>query len=418
MQSTSVSSSSGNQSSSLLSAAVIVAALGYFVDIFDLLLFSIVRKTSLLSIGVAEVDQVSKGLLLHNLQMIGMLLGGVFWGILADKKGRLSVLFGSIFLYSVANIANGFVHSVTQYAICRIISGIGLAGELGAGITLVAESLPKEKRGYGTMIVATIGVSGAVVAGLVGEFFDWRVTYIIGGALGIGLLLLRINTVESSLFQHAEETDSKTRGQFLTIFQKKERFLRFLYSILIAVPIWYVVGTLIQLSPEIAKELGVMGDIKAGRAVMFCYGGLTLGDLGSGLVSQLFKSRKKAILAFIIGLCGSVFLYFTLGRNATPEMFYGICLLLGFFSGYWAVFVTTAAEQFGTNLRGTVATCAPNFVRASVVPMSLTFTLLKMNLSLANSAIIIGIVVLAMSIFACIKLQETFYTDLNFYEKD
>jgi MFS family permease len=407
-----------NQSQSLLSAAVIVAALGYFVDIFDLLLFSIVRKASLASIGVPEIDQVSKGILLHNLQMIGMLVGGVVWGVLADKKGRLSVLFGSIFLYSIANIANGFVQSVSQYAICRIISGIGLAGELGAGITLVAESLPKEKRGYGTMIVATIGVSGAVVAGLVGEFFDWRTTYIIGGVLGVGLLLLRINTVESSLFQHAETTDSATRGQFFMLFKKKERFLRFFYSILIAVPIWYVVGTLIQLSPEIAKELGVTADIKAGRAVMFCYGGLTIGDLGSGLVSQFFQSRKKAVLTFLIGLCFSVLLYFTLGRNAGPEIFYGICLLLGFFSGYWAVFITTAAEQFGTNLRGTVATSAPNFVRASVVPMSLMFTFLKMYLSLTFSATIIGIIVLGISIFACTQLKDSFHSDLNFFEKD
>lgn len=403
-------------STSIINAAVIVASLGYFVDIFDLLIFSIVRKSSLTSIGVPEVDQVSVGLMLHNLQMAGMLLGGVVWGIIADKKGRLSVLFGSIALYSIGNIANGFVTNVTTYAICRIISGIGLAGELGAGITLVAESLPKEKRGYGTMIVATVGVSGAVVAGLVGEFFSWQMTYIIGGVLGIMLLLLRINTVESNLFKHAEVDQAHERGQFFSLFTSKDRFGRFLNSILIAVPIWFVIGTLIQLSPEFAKELGVQGPITAGRAVMFCYGGLVIGDFASGLFSQLIKSRLKVIMFFILCLGGTTAAYLILGRNASPDFFYTICALLGFFAGYWAVFVTVAAEQFGTNLRGTVATSAPNFVRASVIPMSLTFTFLKFHTNMISAAAIVGGVVITMALISNLMLKDTFHKDLDFYE--
>lgn len=402
----------------LLNAAVIVAALGYFVDIFDLLLFSIVRKTSLLSIGVAEADQVTVGLFLHNLQMIGMLFGGVFWGILADKKGRLSVLFGSIFLYSIANIANGFITNVTWYAICRVISGIGLAGELGAGITLVAESLPKEKRGYGTMIVATIGVSGAVVAGLVGEFFDWRTTYIIGGALGLALLFLRINIVESSLFKDAESDHSHNRGQFLSIFKKKERFMRFLNSILIAVPIWFVIGTLIQLSPELARELGVMEPVVAGRSIMFCYGGLVFGDFMSGGVSQILKSRTKAVMIFLVGLLIGIILYFKATSGVSAMSFYIICSVLGFFAGYWAVFVTISAEQFGTNLRATVATSAPNFVRGSVVPMSLAFTYLKSQTSMVNAAMTVGTVVMILAVFANLQLKDSFDKDLNYYEID
>lgn len=407
---------SQSTNTSIINAAVIVASLGYFVDIFDLLLFSIVRKTSLASIGVPEADQVTVGLMLHNLQMAGMLVGGVVWGIIADKKGRLSVLFGSIALYSIGNIANGFVTNVPFYAICRIVSGIGLAGELGAGITLVAESLPKEKRGYGTMIVATVGVSGAVVAGLVGEFFSWQMTYIIGGVLGIMLLLLRINTSESDLFKHAEVDHKHERGQFFSLFTDKSRFSRFLNSILIAVPIWFVIGTLIQLSPEFAKELGVQGPVTAGRAVMYCYGGLVLGDFGSGLFSQLLKSRLKVIMLFVLCLAGTTAAYFILGRNATVDFFYMICAALGFFAGYWAVFVTVAAEQFGTNLRGTVATSAPNFVRASVIPMSLSFAFLKGHMSMITAASLVGAIVLTIAVIANLMLKDTFHKDLDFYE--
>jgi MFS family permease len=411
-----------NKNGKILTAAVIVAALGYFVDIFDLLLFSIVRKPSLASLGLNESQQVDLGLLLHNIQMIGMLIGGVIWGVLGDKKGRLSVLFGSIALYSVGNLANAFVQNVFQYGVCRLISGIGLAGELGAGITLVTETLPKEKRGYGTMIVATIGVSGAVVGGLVGEIFSWRTTYIIGALLGFLLLLLRINTAESLLFKNAvhDLKNADQLGKFSMIFKRKERFFRFFNSILIAVPIWYVVGTLIQLAPEFAKALGVQGDITAGRAVMICYSGLVFGDLTSGLLSQILKSRNRAVLIFQLFLLAAISAYFILGKGASSFLFYSICAVLGFFTGYWAVFVTIAAEQFGTNLRATVATSAPNFVRASVVPISIAFTLLrtKLGFDILTAAIIVGAVVMFLAVVANLLLKDTFHSDLDFFEVD
>ena len=402
---------------SLITPAVIIASLGYFVDIFDLLLFSIVRKPSLASLGLDEAAQVSEGLFLHNLQMTGMLIGGILWGILADKKGRLSVLFGSILLYSIGNLANAFVHSVEAYAVCRLIAGIGLAGELGAGITLVAETLSKEHRGYGTMIVATVGVSGAVVAGLLGEFFDWRTTYIIGGVLGLGLLLLRINTAESMLFQKAEAGTAE-RGNFFSLFTQWNRFRRLALCVLSAVPIWYVIGTLVQLSPELSREMGVIDPITAGRAVLFCYTGLVLGDFASGALSQWIKSRVKVMVGFIAGTALTALYYFNGLQGAGQVEFYTVCVALGFFAGYWAVFVTVAAEQFGTNLRGTVATSAPNFVRASVVPMSLSFKALQGDFGIPGAAQIVGAVVLAVAIFCALRIQETFGKDLGYYEVD
>jgi len=402
---------------SLVTPAVIVASLGYFVDIFDLLLFSIVRKPSLASLGLDEAAQISEGLFLHNLQMIGMLIGGILWGILADKRGRLSVLFGSILLYSVGNLANAFVHSVEAYAVCRLIAGIGLAGELGAGITLVAETLSKEHRGYGTMIVATVGVSGAVVAGLIGEYFDWRTTYIIGGVLGFALLLLRINTAESLLFQHAEQGPA-SRGNFFSLFTQWDRFRRLALCVLSAIPIWYIIGTLVQLSPELARELGVIEPITAGRAILFCYTGLVFGDFASGALSQWFQSRVKVIVAFITGTALATLYYFNGLAGAGQVEFYAVCVALGFFAGYWAVFVTVAAEQFGTNLRGTVATSAPNFVRASVVPMSLSFKALQGTYGIPGAAQWVGACVIAIALFAALRLTETFGKDLGYYEID
>jgi putative MFS transporter len=401
----------------LATPAVIIASLGYFVDIFDLLLFSIVRKPSLASLGLDEAAQVTQGLFLHNLQMTGMLIGGILWGVLADKRGRLSVLFGSILLYSVGNLANAFVHSVEAYALCRLIAGIGLAGELGAGITLVAETLSKEHRGYGTMIVATVGVSGAVVAGLIGEFFDWRTTYIIGGVLGLALLLLRINTAESMLFQNAEQTD-EARGNFFSLFTQWGRFRRLALCVLSAVPIWFVIGTLVQLAPELAHELGVTDPITAGRAILFCYSGLVFGDFASGALSQWVKSRVKVIVAFIAGMALTTLYYFNHLEGAGHVEFYTVCVFLGFFAGYWAVFVTVAAEQFGTNLRGTVATSAPNFVRASVVPMSFAFTALKPEYGIPGAAQWVGAAVMAIALFAALRLQETFGKDLGYFEVD
>ncbi len=284
-------------SKTVFTTAVIVAALGYFVDIYDLLLFSIVRKASLESIGYSGADLEKYGLMLINIQMAGMLIGGILWGMWADKRGRLSVLFGSIVLYSLANILNGFASDIIFYAILRFVAGIGLAGELGAGITLVAESLPKEKRGYGTMIVATIGVSGAVFAGIISRYFDWRTCYFIGGALGIALLILRISVYESGLFQKITEQEVK-RGNFFQLFSNRKTFLKYLNCIVIGMPTWFTIGILVTFSPEFSKMLNVSGVIKGGDAIMFTYCGITVGDFACGFLSQLLKAEKKRCLLF------------------------------------------------------------------------------------------------------------------------
>jgi putative MFS transporter len=399
-----------------VSMAILVAALGYFVDIYDLILFSIVRVASLRSIGVADADLLRTGVLLLNMRMGGMLVGGVFWGVLGDKRGRLSVLFGSICLYSIANIANGFVHTVEGYAALRLVAGIGLAGELGAGVTLVSELMGRESRGYGTTVIATVGICGAVVAALVGDFFDWRTAYFVGGALGVALLLLRIGVYESGMFEQLKAQQHVRRGNFLSLFANRERARRYVCVILIGIPIWYVVGVLITFSPEFGRAFGMRELPSAGTAVLFAYVGLAIGDVASGTASQLLRSRKKVVLAFLSMTAVGVGLYFTVAASSLVT-FYVVCVTLGFAAGYWAVFVTIASEQFGTNIRATATTSVPNFVRGAVVLLTSAFQAATPPLGVVGSGIAVGTVALVLGFASLTALDETFAKDLDFVEE-
>jgi len=400
----------------IFSLPVIVAALGYFVDIYDLVLFSIVRVPSLKSFGLAGQELINYGVYLLNMQMIGMLVGGVLWGWLGDKKGRLKIMFASILIYSLANLANGIAWSLPMYAALRFIAGVGLAGELGAGITLVAEVLPTKIRGYGTMLVASIGVSGAILANVVANTYEWRNAFFIGGLLGLFLLAARVKVAESGMFKTMESKSDVSRGNMLTLFTDRSRFFRYLNSIMIGVPIWFVVGVLITFSPEFATELGITGVVSAGNAVMYCYLGLVLGDLSSGLLSQLLQSRKRVVLLFLLLTVGAVALYF-LQIGQSPQFFYIVCALLGFAGGYWAIFVTVAAEQFGTNLRATVATTVPNLVRGMVVPITILFQFFRGHLGMEIGALVVGSICIIAAFLSLNALEETFHKDLNYYEE-
>ena len=419
-----------NRSALLL---ITVAALGYFVDIYDLILFNVVKKESLISLGyTSETDLKNYGLQLFNWQMGGMLVGGILWGILGDKKGRLKVLFGSILLYSAANVANAFVDNITSYAIIRFIAGVGLAGELGAGITLVAEVMSKETRGYGTMIIVTFGALGAVLAAIVGgesagisnviesittiHLENWQVAYVIGGVLGLLLLALRIGTFESDMYKkvHHEEV---SRGDFLSLFKDKTIFLKYLKCILIGLPVWYAIGILIALAENFGGSLlNVDGKVINGQAVMYAYLGLSVGDLISGLLSQLFKSRRKVVMLYLGFSAIVMWMYFgtTAGRSA--DWFYFVCFLVGAGTGFWALFVTIAAEQFGTNIRSTVTTTVPNFVRGAVIPITASFKALEGSIGTLNAAVFVGIVCLLLSFWAIWGVDETFSKELNYTE--
>jgi MFS family permease len=404
--------------SGIFSLAVVVAALGYFVDIYDLLLFTIVREPSLRGINVADADMVVASTKIINWQMLGLLIGGVLWGILGDKKGRLSVLFGSILLYSAANFATGFIQTVPQYALARFIAGIGLAGELGAGITLVSELLPKEKRGIGTSLVAGIGLSGAVAAYFTYNLTkDWRLCYMIGGGLGLGLLVLRISVAESGMFSQAKASSAQ-RGNFFMFFTNKTRFRKYILAILIGLPTWYVIGILVNLSNRFAGELYGLKTLDSGRAVMFAYAGISLGDIAIGLVSQWFKSRKKALFLFYgLTILGVLFYFSPLNRSNASM--YAVCGFLGFATGFWAIFVTMGAEQFGTNIRATAATTIPNMVRGALVLINLLFiNLLQGSLgwSFLSSGIVTGVIVISITLVAAYFTEETFHKDLDYLE--
>jgi putative MFS transporter len=392
---------------------VLVASLGYFVDIYDLLIFSIVRKSSLLGIGVKAADVLPKGVFIINVQMFGLLLGGILWGVLGDKLGRLKVLFGSILLYSLANFANGMVHDVTTYAVVRFIAGIGLAGELGAGITLVSETLSKEKRGYGTMIVAAIGLLGAGAAVMVAKY-GWRDAYFVGGGLGIVLLLLRIGTFESGMFKNIDNTNV-SKGNFFILFNNWERFKKYLCCILIGAPLWYVVGVLITLSPEFGKALNAKDTLNAGDGILYGYIGIAIGGIIAGLLSQVTKSRKLVMFIFLLLSAISIVVYLN-STGLTSKHFVWLCFFMGCASGHWTTFITIAAEQFGTNIRATVATTVPNFVRGSLIPINFAFVAFKDHYGMITSGYIMMAILTIVALFAVSQLKETFGKELNYVE--
>lgn len=432
---------------------IVVASLGYFVDIYDLVLFNVVKKESLeyinqvKAMGWTPQQLKETGIMLFNWQMIGMLIGGLIWGIWGDKQGRKSVLFGSILLYSLANIVNAFTLDLTAYAVVRVIAGIGLAGELGAGITLVSETMSKEKRGWGTMVIVTFGALGAVLAALVGSkghyvaellthvtgyaFQNWQVVYIIGGVLGLLLLLMRAGTLESGMFKGMKESAVR-RGNFLMLFTDGRTLLKYLACILIGLPIWYMIGVLVSLSQDVfSLELGLAGPdgkslVSNGSAVMYCYLGLSVGDFLSGLLSQLLRSRKQVVLLFI-GMSTALMVWFLFfSQGISPGMYYLMCFLIGTSTGYWAIFVTIASEQFGTNIRSTVTTTVPNFVRGAVVPITLGFSALSGSLaggtpaagdgSNVTAAAVVGAVCMLLALVATLSVKETFGKDLNYFE--
>lgn len=406
--------------SAIFNLTVLVAALGYFVDIYDLQLFNLVSKPSLRGIGITDEAAIKYwDVRLFNVQMIGMLVGGIIWGVMGDLKGRKSILFGSIVLYSIANILNGMVDNTTQYQIVRFFAGLGLAGELGAAITLVAEIMSKEHRGYGTMLIVSVGALGAVAAFFITSHVDWRVSYYIGGGLGLALLLLRFGTFESTMFDSVK-TEKVSRGNFLSLFTNRERFVKYLFCILIGVPVWYCIGVLMKFSEQFAEGWGidVSGDkgVQIRRtAIMLSYIGLCVGDLLSGYLSQVFRSRKKIVIGYLLASATLAVLYVNM-KSDSLTLFNVMCFLLGCATGYWALFVTIASEQFGTNIRATATTTVPNFVRGFVVPLTLGFTALSEISGDIQAAMVVGAISIGLALIATIGIKETFGKDLNYVE--
>lgn len=399
-----------------LGFAILVSALGYFVDVYDIILFNAVRVPSLQALGLVGEQLTNVGLSLITLQLLGMLLGGIAWGILGDKRGRLSILFGSIFLYSSATLANAFVTSIEMYGILRFIAGFGLAGEMGAGITLVNELMTKEKRGYGTMIIATSGIFGGIAGGLAGNFLNWQTAYILGGCGGFVLLLLRMGVRESTLFTRIKNQQNITKGNLLLFFRSRALFAKYFKCLLVGAPFWVFIGLFMALAPEMANALQVSGPVTAALAILYFNIGLGVGDLSSSIVSQLLGSRKKAIQLYLGITFISVMIFLTL-KEPSVTLFYSLCAILGIGSGSWAIFLMVATEQFGTNMRATVATSLPNFVRGMGIPLMALLNILKPQVGILPSLGIISLASITLAFVSICSLQETFGTHLDFVEQ-
>ena len=399
-----------------------VAGLGYFVDLFDLLLFSVVRRASLTALGSTSL--LDDGAWIQNVQLVGLMIGGIGWGMIGDRRGRRTVLFGSILLYSAATLANAFVTTVPQYALARFVAGIGLAGELGAALTLVSELVRPSQRGTATALVAMLGVLGAVAAALVGDQMDWRWAYATGGLMGFTLLVLRLGVRESALFMRGS-ADGQARGRLRSLFATRERIVRYLRSVLIGIPIWFAVPILVTFAPELAMAVGVAEPVSAAKAVLWFYACTSLGDVSSGLLSQQLRSRRLAVAVFLAVLTVAV-LWLLLGGVRTANGYLAIVGLLGFGGGYWAVMITMAVEQFGTDLRATVGTSVPTFVRASAVPITLLFLTLRDALHISpwagqgdvrSAALLTGLLCVVPAIWALATTSETYGRDLRFNEE-
>lgn len=399
----------------LWNSTVVISSLGYFVDIYDLILFSIVRIPSLKSIGVPESELMSRGVSLLNMQMGGMLLGGLLWGMLGDKKGRVSVLYGSILLYSLANIANAFVSSFEMYAVLRFISGIGLAGELGAAVTLVTEALPQSHRGYGVGLVASVGILGAIFAAAVSDFFSWQTAYIVGGLMGLALLVFRMKMKDSMLFHEMKENSDVQKGKILMFFTDRKRFFNYLSCVFIGTPNWFIIGVLVAFAPEITSHLSATEPVLVSKGIGWLYLGLSLGDLASACLSQWIRSRRKVVFLFLCASLPIISIYLT-RRGQDPFFYYMLFFIMGVFNGYWAVSITIAAEQFGTNLRATAATSVPNFIRAMVIPLTLGVQSLQGSLGLIGAVSTVALVCFGCAFTALYFLEETYSKDLNFVE--
>jgi putative MFS transporter len=399
----------------IFSLPVIVGALGFFVDVYDLLVFGVTRKVSLKELGLNPDEVLTTGENILSIQMIGLLVGGIIWGIMGDKKGRKSVLFGSIILYSLATIANGMVKDPTAFAILRFIAGVGLAGELGASVTLTSEILPKEKRGLAATVIACAGVMGMITAYFMNQAFDWRMCYYIGGGMGLLLLFLRMGVLESSMFDKIKNADVR-RGDFLMFFTSKDRFSRYIRSVLIGLPVWYVIGILMTFSDEFAKQLGI-GTIDPGKALMFQYVGLAFGDFSAGLISNIIRSRKKALFIFyaIVTVFIIAFFRYSGGENG----FYWICAGMGFGAGISVLYIAMSAEQFGTNMRASAAISIPNFVRGFLPLMLLLFKGLRTikGIDYITAGWITGVIIMVVAFVAVIFTKETFAKDLDFVER-
>ncbi len=402
---------------SILSIPVIVGALGFFVDVYDLLLFSIVRKPSLESFHLSPDQVLSQGEWIISLQMFGLMIGGFFWGVMGDKKGRLSVLFGSIVLYSLATIANGMAQNVFQYSLTRFIAGLGLAGELGASITLVCEMLPKEKRGIASSVIASVGVLGAITAFIVYKIFnDWRICYYIGGGMGLLLLFLRMGVLESSMYSEIAGAEVQ-KGNLWMLFNNKSRFFRYMKGVAIGLPVWFVIGILITFSDQFGKKLGIQEVIEPGKAIMYQYVALCFGDLSAGILSNIIKSRKKTLFIFFGILAFFMVMYFTM-QNGTAERMYWLCAGLGFGSGISVLYITMSAEQFGTNLRATTAISIPNVVRGLLPLIILLFKGVRtLTGNYINGGWITGAFFLLLAVVAAIYTKETFGREMNYIEE-
>lgn len=396
----------------VLNATVIVTALGYFIDLFDYYVFLVTRQKVLTDFGFSGSQLMETGLYMVNLQFAGLLVGGVIFGVLGDKIGRKQSLLGSILLYSIATLASGMTHNIDVFAALRFIAGIGIAGEVGVGVTMVSETMDKNRRGLGVTAFIGVGLLGVVAAALMSELLHWRTCYIIGGLAGLLLLVTRIWVMEPQMFTDLNK--SVKRGSFRVLFASPDGVRRYVLCILLAVPVFFGVSIIATLSPELSIALGASPPASVSTTMIIAYTMMVIGEIVIGLLSQRLKSRKKVIALFLVLMAITLGVGFHNGAlDATG--YYILAGVVGFFMGYWVNFIALSAEQFGTNVRSLAANTIPNFTRGTTIAINMAFLALKDD-GVVYAASIVGFTVIVIALLALWKLPETFGKDLDYTE--
>lgn len=403
---------------------ILVASLGYFVDAYDLIIASVVRSSAIVELGLAQVgtpEHTKYAQLFEYVQSAGILLGGIIFGVYSDKKGRKKALYYSIAIYSIANILNGLLSASvpfvgTVYCILRFICGFALAAELSIGIVMISETMKAKHRGYGTMIVVSFGILGAVLAAVLFEFIGihWQTLYLIGGIAGVLLLIFRFSVKETNPFLDLENQESE-RGSWVMIF-KNRRLLKILFNaILLGFPIYFFISIPIKFATDYGKELGLT--IKGTIPIIVFYIAMSVSDIIANYLCQLFENRKK-VLYFYLGLCTiSVFLLHFYPPTTPEQYFYLFSPLMGFASGYWALLITFTNEQIGTNIRSTYTTAVPNVVRSLFIPIQLLLTVLQPTFGTSTSVFYIGVLAVILALLGLYSLKETWGKNLKFIDE-
>ncbi len=401
---------------------LLVTSLGNFVDYGDMFMASLVRNDAIVALGIAQTKEavLAVGLNLESFQAVGFLLGCFTWGIFADKKGRLQVLYISTLVYSLANILNGLLspewsHVYYWYGGCRLFSGWGLSAEFSVAITLIVEYFSVKKRIIGTMLMTGLGFLGVFLVSWL-KFYThilWNEFFIWGGVAGLVLLVFRFAAQESFMFLN-QQTAAIKKGSLMTLLKQKKYSRQFFLTVWLVLPI-FLVQLILKFSPNISQQIN--SEIISIALVLLIYDAFSIfSDILGCYISYLFNNRMR-VLKFYLILIFLALLGFAIWPPLTTFSWYWVYVpILGLANGYWGLWGTMIAELFGINVRATATTFIVNLSRSFVLILSITFKDLDLRYGFSISVIVLTLVTCGLAFWSVFKIPETAHKNLEYVE--